>query len=514
VKVGRGCFAQDYLGPPEFARVQTQEEAYRTARQFLREVIRYAHERRVQVWLGIGEMTYVPPSLVPAPAKSLGFGPFYCGIAIPHGDPAMLDIWEAGVRSMIESYPDADRYWVITGSEAHIAADDPRTQAMIREYDRVRNLLPKKPPSEMDTDLADVAAADKLMRRIKARYPAARLGAGLIFRGGQMRALDAVLPKDVWLMNMVNWDGEATMNWFDKIQGRPLAVFPRITDDGGELNIQLNAMMYDHEETITGSVRYGLAGIMGQLNKARGAEPSAQYVAEGAWNPAIRCQPFYERYLGRLFGPDARDMLVKAYLLLEENERTLGWHGRRALFGTYHHGNRMGVGLRSVNCKEAKPKIDRPQVEKAIQAADEERKFWDGRAAQCRQALALMREARARVLPGSRAELDYVIYKTENFVTVFEELSAADEATAAFDRAVLAMNAGDAAAEGKQLEQARMALDRANRLVGEAARQMIPYAHIPTERHILYLFNDAMPSHEATRRYLSEVIALRTRPGR
>jgi hypothetical protein len=43
---------------------------------------------------------------------------------------------------------------------------------------------------------------------------------------------------------------------------------------------------------------------------------------------------------------------------------------------------------------------------------------------------------------------------------------------------------------------------------------MIPYAHIPTERHILYLFNDAMPSHEATRRYLSEVIALRTRPGR
>ena len=28
---------------------------------------------------------------------------------------------------------------------------------------------------------------------------------------------------------------------------------------------------------------------------------------------------------------------------------------------------------------------------------------------------------------------------------------------------------------------------------------MIPYAHIPTEKHILYLFNDAMPSHEAAR---------------
>ena len=115
-----------------------------------------------------------------------------------------------------------------------------------------------------------------------------------------------MLPKDVWLMNMVNWDGETAMSDFDRIQGRELVVWPRITDDGCELNIQLNAMMYDHDETISGSVRYGLTGVLGQLNKARGAEPSAQYIAEGAWNPKIRCQSFYERYLRRLFGPDAR----------------------------------------------------------------------------------------------------------------------------------------------------------------------------------------------------------------
>ena len=284
VKVGRECFPQDgYLGPPEFAKVQTQEEAYRTAREFLREVIRYAHPRKVQVWLAMGEIPYVPPNLVPAPtAKRLGFGPFYCGIAIPHGDPAVLDIWEAAVRSMIESYPEADRYWVVTGSEAHIAADDPPDPGAHPRLRRRARLLPQKSPAAMDTDLADVAAADKLMRRIKARYPAAKLGAELIFRGGQLRALDAVLPKDVWLMNMVNWDGETAMSDFDRIQGRDLVVWPRITDDGCELNIQLNAMMYDHDETISGSVRYGLTGVLGQLNKARGAEPSAQYIAEGA----------------------------------------------------------------------------------------------------------------------------------------------------------------------------------------------------------------------------------------
>jgi hypothetical protein len=293
-----------------------------------------------------------------------------------------------------------------------------------------------------------------------------------------------------------------------------MLVWPRITDDGNELNIQLNAMMYDHEETISGSVRYGVTGVVGQLNKARGAEASTQYVAEGAWNPAIRCRSFYERYLGRLYGPDALEMLLKAYLLLEENENAMGWHGRRGLFGTYHHGNRMGVGLRQVNAKEEKPKLDRQQVEKDVETADGERKFWDGRAAHCRQALELLRQSRQKVLPGSRDELDYVIYKTENFVTVLDELSAADEAKAAFDRALLAMNAGDAAEARKRLEQCQAALDRANRLVRQAARQMIPYAHIPTERHILYLFNDAIPSLEAAQRYLAEVVAQRKGPGR
>ncbi len=511
VIVGRECFSEDgYLGPPEFAQVETPEQAFRTARDFLREVIRYAHRRKVQVWLALGEVTYVPPNLAPTTdGKQLGFGPFYCGIAIPHGEPALLDIYEAAVRSMIESYPEADRYWVCTGSEAHIAADDPRTQLMIRDYEHLRPLLPQKPPAAVDTDLADVAAADKLFQRIKARYPDAKLGAEMIFRGGQLRALDAVLPKDVWLMNMVNWDGETAMSDFDKIQGRETIVWPRITDDGGELNIQLNAMMYDHERTIADTVRYGVTGVLGQLNKARGAEASAQYVAEGAWDPDIRCESFYQRYLSRLFGPDALEPILKAYLLLEENEQTLGWHGRRGLFGTYHHGNRMGVALRGVNYKEDKPQIDRAQLERDLQAAQEEGKFWSGRGVHCREALELLNQARPHVLPGSRAELDYVIYKTQNYVTVCEELGAAHEAKAAFDRAVLAMGAGESTEVDKELGQTKTALDRANRWVHEAAEQMIPYAHIPTERHILYLFNDAIPSHDAARAYLAEVMAFR-----
>ncbi len=334
----------------------------------------------------------------------------------------------------------------------------------------------------------------------------------MYFRGGQLRPLDAVLPKDVALMNMVNFrrvPSEFAMDYFDGIQGRDLVVWSRITDDGCELHMQLNATLYDRDKTISDAVRYGLTGVLGQLNKSRGAEQSAQYIAEGSWNPDIRAPSFYERYLRRLYGSDALDLLLKAFLLLEENERALGWDVRRVgvLFANWGAKSNFAVWLRKVDYKAEKLKLDRQAVEKAIGVAEKRREFWDGRAADCRQALGLLQQARPKVFPGSLDELDYVTYKTENFVTALEQLSAAEEAQAAFDRALLAMSDGKADEVDKQLEQTQTALDRANRLVREAAEQMIPYAHIPTERHILWIFNKGIPLHESSRAYLAEVVA-------
>ena len=519
VVVGRECFPEDgYMGPPEFAGVQSQEEAYRTARGFLRELIRYAHTRKVRVWLTMGEIPYVPANLVPSASKR-GHS-FYCGVALSPGDPAVLDIWEAAVRSMIENYPEADRYWVVSGSEllggtrpVHgIAATDPQFQALVRDYGHLLPLIPPKSQAAVDAglvdlDLADIAVADKLVRRIRESNSLAKLGLELIFRGGQLRALDAALPKDVALMNMVNFKGETAMNFFDGIHGRELVVWPRITDDGCELNIQLNAMMYDHDEVIAGGVRYGLTGILGQLNKSRGAEQSAQYIAEGSWNPEIRCPSFYQRYLRRLYGPDALDVLLKAFLSLEENEKELGWYGRHGILSTWSASSRLGIKLRDVDYKENLLTLDWREVDKAILAAEEERQFWDDRAAQCRQALALLREARPEVLPGSTEELDYVIYKTQNLVTVFHLLGQAREASAAFDRALAAAHTAQPDEANQQFEQCQTALDRASQLVREAAQQMIPYAHIPTERHILWILNKAVPTYDTARGYLREVTA-------
>ncbi len=106
-----------------------------------------------------------------------------------------------------------------------IAAGDPQIQALIRDYQPLRPLLPLKSQAAIDLglpdlDLADIAADDKLVRRMQSRFPSAKLGIELIFRGGQLRALDAALPKDVALMNMVNFTGETAMSYFEAVQER------------------------------------------------------------------------------------------------------------------------------------------------------------------------------------------------------------------------------------------------------------------------------------------------------
>lgn len=513
VRVGRECFRREYIGPPEFAAVRTPEQAFATAREFLREIIRYAHRRKVQVWLMQGEVPYVPPNLAPAGAKSLHDQ--YCGVGIPPDDPAVLGIWESALRSAIETYPEADAHGVWT-SEPPLGVDDPKTRELLRQNEAARRQIPSlaeirrggyvqpSRPEHLASDLAQVCVAAKLIESVKKSHPRAKLGVVVLFRSYLFRALDSVLPKDVWLMSMENWNNSGpVMHFYGGIAGRDLLVMPRIDDDGCELHVQLNATMYDRDEIISGSAKYGLAGVVGQLNKERGLECNVRYIAEGAWNPQIQCRPFYESYLRRLYGAEALEPLLRAYLTLEENDRACG---RRSIFPGYS--SFSPAELRKANYKEPKPRVDVRQLEGDIAGLSDSRKFWNGRAAQCREALELLRQARPKVLPGARAELDYVIFKTESFISYFEVLDACDEARAAFDRALLAKSKQDNTAVLKHLEACQAAMDRADRLSADAARQMVAYCSVPTEKYLLFRYNqNVIGSIERNRKFLAEVVA-------
>jgi hypothetical protein len=458
------------------------------------------------VWLSLCEIPYVPSNLVPSAAKNLGS--YYCGTAIPYGDPAMLDIWEAAVASMIDTYPEADRYWV-TGAEYNLPVDDQPTQALVREYAKLRQLLPKKAKfgAPIELDIASIGVIDKLISRIRARYPAVKLGAEIAFRPYQLRALDSTLPKDIPLMSMPSWSNKDAT----QIEGRELVVCPRVTEDSNELNIQYRTTLFDRQETVTGSAHYKTTGVIGQLNKARGAEQSARYLAEGEWDLGIRSKSFYDRYVRSLYGPAAEELLMKAFMILEDKDMVIdSLHKRAFTFSVCLHGNNsLGIRLTPVDYKANKPDIDRKKVEKDIQDADAREKFRADLVVHYREALKLLQQARTKVLPGSRDELDYVIFKTKNFVTVLERVCAVEQTKAAFGRALLAMNAGDKDEEHNQLERARTALNRARELARTAAEQMIAYASDPSEKHNLYLLNDAMPLQKAAHQYLAQVVAAR-----
>ncbi len=505
VRVGRECFSSKYLGAPEFADVQSPDQAFATARDFLREIIRYAHSRKVQVWLIMGEIPRVPPNLVP-PAKEMPNGwtagdVHYCGPALPVGHPALLDIWEAAVRTMIESYPEADGYGVWLSEHSRDSSDKHLTD----EYAAARRLIPSveeilqggwdhtypKTPDTLESDFAELCAAAKLVRRIRANFPNAKFGVALLFRGYLLRAFDAMLPKYVWLMNMENFaNTKSVMHFYSGIQGRELLVRPRIVDDSCNLHMQLNVSLYERDEIIPGAARYGLAGVVGQLNKERGLECNARFIADGAWAPQINCRSFYQGYLPRVFGPAAFDTLLKAYLLLEENEKLLGWNGRDLIFIGYDHFSPVRkLPLRTSALQEAQPKLPPQNLEEEIKLALQYQKRWTDLATRYRQALPLLRRAKPQVLPGAQAELDYVIFKTDTFAGYLDVMAAGYEAVAACNRAVLAKTSGDNAEMQKQLDQSQAAIDRADRLAREVARQMIPFASIPTEKYLLFRFN-------------------------
>lgn len=498
VRIGRQSFPHDYLGPPEFARVTSPQEAWNTARDFLRQVIRYAHQRKVQVWILQGEIPYVTPNLLRPGEKSLH--EMYCGVGLPPGDPRVAGLWHSALTSAIETYPEADAFGVWT-SELFLDMNNPQTQELLKSRQDVRKLIPSleeihrggylqpSQPGHLDSDLAQICVASQVIQSVKKDHPKANLGLAVLFRSYLFPALDSLLPKDVWLMSMETWANSGPiMHYYGDVRDRQLIVMPRVDDDGSELHMQLNATMYDRDKILSGSHKYGVTGMVGQLNKERGLESNARYLADGAWRPDLDCRSFYDDYLGRIYGPKARDSIVQAYLLLEENDKALDWHGRHGIFIGYARFSPCNL-KGTIDFKPGDVAADRKRFEKDLQSALQMQQFWTARKAQCQRALALLQTASPDILPGSREELQYVTFKTENLASYFDVLDAIQATRGTLDLAWLARCDGRTESSQKLLLEASAQLDHAFQLAQETARQMIPFSNIPTERYLLFRYN-------------------------
>ena len=142
VLIGKEHFPQPRPCAPEFQHCQTPEEAHRVAQQLLRRMIAYAHERKIQMWLGTGDCPCLPPRVGRRVKNSKSLGPF--GSIAPLGDPAGADLWTAMLESMITTYPEADGHWLWLSEGYHRNVGDADSAKVLSQYEGLRKLIPSK----------------------------------------------------------------------------------------------------------------------------------------------------------------------------------------------------------------------------------------------------------------------------------------------------------------------------------------------------------------------------------
>ena len=262
VVVGRDHFPDEWLFAPEFQGCSTPEQAHAAARDFLCKVIDHAHRRRIRIWLGAGDCPFVPPNL----ARRSTRGPTLFGIAIPPGDPAGAHIWTEILCSMVDTYPEADGYWLWL-AEMYLAETDAATRAAVEPLDRYGPLVPDaaslaamgydnyvagKTEEELKADaLVQLHYAGTVTEAVRGRFPGARLGVSLLGRSYLFPALHAMLPQDIALQSMesaICWNrgGRVPMENFASCTGRDMFLVPRLDDDENELAAQFNVRLYEH----------------------------------------------------------------------------------------------------------------------------------------------------------------------------------------------------------------------------------------------------------------------------
>jgi Glycosyl hydrolase family 67 N-terminus len=92
VEIGRQHFPGKRVCAAEFQDCETQEEACRAARHLLKQVIDYAHEKKIHIRLGTGDCPIGSPNLGRLATYKL---PTDFGTLVSPGDPGAVDMWVA-----------------------------------------------------------------------------------------------------------------------------------------------------------------------------------------------------------------------------------------------------------------------------------------------------------------------------------------------------------------------------------------------------------------------------------
>ena len=523
VVIGREHFPGKRVCAPEFQDCETQEEAYRTARQLLKQVIDYAHQKKIHIRLGTGDCPIGPPNLGRLAKYKLPDPAF--GTIVSPGDPAAVEIWTAMMKSMIETYPEADGYWLWL-AEGYYDLGDPGIKNLVHEYESYRKLIPSleelrklgydqyfvgmSEEKQVESDLGLLHCGKEITSRVKQEYPKANLGVSVLGRAYLFKAMDAMLAKEIPLQSMeasICWNrgSRVPMQLFADAGGRETFLVPRLDDDESEFGMQFNVGLYEHDGVISDSVKYGVSGVAPQAGKLRGMEQNAKYIFRGGWDAGIKPDSFYRGYVESIFGTAAMPLMLQAYETLEKQEMFLGLEASNP--GSHFFAG-MGNFLNWYDTREIEMMGRFARQENVFDGPDFE--TWNVRTGEAsqwmsdceyrrnryaegivmlRQALDYLRDSTNKVLPGARHELAYLIYKIDNYISHLESIRSLLAGYTAFDHAFGARRRGDRKAMLEEFESSEVHFGRAISQVRATAQQVAANIDHANDAFVLFHYN-------------------------
>jgi hypothetical protein len=302
-------------------------------------------------------------------------------------------------------------------------------------------------------------------------------------------ALDKLFPKDIPFTDMesrVIWTPQGIpFQYFGGMGERERTVVPRLDEDNAMFGPQFNVNLYYKDRVLEGSLENGVAGFAGQMNRARGTEQNARYLAEGAWQPHLTPKEFYAGYIRRIYGEEAEQAMLTAYEALEEHEEALGWSGRvnfnccgvigevSMAYGVYRQANPFDGPVKWAGfVKGSRQRIEQFSSSIGI----------------LRKALDALVKAGPRVAPQGREEWAYLHNKTEAYILFHQTLITARRAYIAYDEA-FRLRKEDYAEFLKRLDASMVLFSEARRLGRQTMEKFAEIVDHPSDMGVLYRGN-------------------------
>jgi hypothetical protein len=531
VEVGQERFAgRPYIAPPELQGIRSQEEAHRRLEEIFQGVFRHAKKRGVKIGFTM-DPTEIPTNFARL-MRRIDHIPAHrriAGMRVDFTDPLFEDHTRAWLSAVYSAYPEAVDlfFW---NAEGYL--DYPEHRELLERYrpqfQRAKQIFEEKwmhtspyvagdgwgasrsktAQDVIDADIVQMEATRRVIAISKKMRPDFTVGFGFLFRGYVVQSIDKIVGKDIPFIDfqssaVIPIKDDVNADYFAGMGDRKRYVIPRIDDDSAMFGMPFYLRQFQRDGVFQEAKKAGSQGFVAQMFRGRGTEHHVQFLAQGAWDSALTPEAFYRRYAVEIFGERAASEMTEVFRILEDVEESRGWRSLSSFGfqgGCYELDELAGEILAQDNpfdgpdnpallSKRASSRT--PAVDSRVPVGD----FIPGKSAlnrdsigQLAGALSRMKSCRDSVTPKGRAYADYLINKTEAFISHLEMIQFVADGIGAYADA-FARSPRDEARLADDLAAAEQLFEKARQKARETARIFAQKIDHPSDLGILFLAN-------------------------